>query len=762
MKTKKQIRKWYFTKNSALIAHPVNKTFEEILAQSEQEFRDWVSELRQVVVTLWDNDGQPPIAGFDEDEILTQINKLKNTTTDSFLVNDLLARTELDVIRRTDDTGSVVSQWFPTMMKTKINYSSDITKGKSIYDYFKEDDLFESMIKYCRRHFKKDSFRNYSKGVPKQATDLKEYLYCCRTGREWIKNFEKNRPLHSEFDYWLKPILKEKPYSGNNPEAIKSKPLLIDSNDLQILPIPKLCKINIAPGTEAKRYQIMLYKKGRKLFPAGFRAFRQSYCQAPANFPPLTAKFLYERYMNKLGIKEAIIWDPSAGWGGRILGAMSVRDDFRVKYIGTDPNTDHTTESNRTKYHEIADLHNMIAMGEYPGFTKLKFLLPKKRNQYEIFQCGSEQMHKQPKFKKYKGKVDIVFTSPPYFSKELYSEDEGQSARKFSAYSDWRDGFLKQTLTTAAEWLKPGGYLLWNIADAKFGNELLPLESDSCAILESLGLRKVEILKMALATAPGGNRVDHDAGEEFEVLEHDNFGSKPVRKRQGKATTKNSCKVIGATGNELRLKYEPIFVYQKPPLHKSARVTVDAPWLSKSRAKANLIRRLEKDYLEALNDSQINPNRIRAIYAALKRQRGDYELTDAQNLYNIGVLNDNRTLKVVEYFAAGARIGLPVFVHPKFTNRSGKNEVQRSLVGKNILIRVPDLDSSRSTTAIFCWGMVLEREPVETGILWVKIADEAKFAEALHGLTICINHPQVLKSEAEMTELNDVIGDWLY
>ena len=51
-----------------------------------------------------------------------------------------------------------------------------------------------------------------------------------------------------------------------------------------------------------------------------------------------------------------------------------------------------------------------------------------------------------------KGKLDMVFTSPPYFDREQYSEDDEQSFKSYPMYSDWRDNFLKRpTLTNAYE-----------------------------------------------------------------------------------------------------------------------------------------------------------------------------------------------------------------------------------------------------------------------------------------------------------------------
>ena len=71
---------------------------------------------------------------------------------------------------------------------------------------------------------------------------------------------------------------------------------------------------------------------------------------------------------------------------------------------------------------------------------------------------------------------------------------------------------------------------------------MLPLEKDSSDILESLGMKYVETLKMTLAQMPGGNRIDTETG-------------------QPKA--KNFCKIKNDKGKDIWLKYEPIFVWKK-------------------------------------------------------------------------------------------------------------------------------------------------------------------------------------------------------
>ena len=125
------------------------------------------------------------------------------------------------------------------------------------------------------------------------------------------------------------------------------------------LNIPEKCLVN-AKLDENDLFRIRLFKFGQRIFPVGFKAFRISWCQYAVNFPPLTAKYLYERYTEHIKEQDVInIYDPSSGWGGRCLGAMSVTDDRNVHYIGTDPNTDHWIEElGITKYEYLAKFFN--------------------------------------------------------------------------------------------------------------------------------------------------------------------------------------------------------------------------------------------------------------------------------------------------------------------------------------------------------------------------------------------------------------------
>jgi hypothetical protein len=343
--------------------------------------------------------------------------------------------------------------------------------------------------------------------------------------------FETDFRSKGKTDYWLAPVKEDAEYTGYAEHLKDTKTLTLTKDEILAYSnvIPESSKTNI-DWERSELYRIRYFEHGQKLFPIGFKAFRVSYSQYAVNFPPLTAKFLYEKFTEEWKNEKTIcIWDPSAGWGGRLLGALSVKDDRHITYLANDPNTDHNTSPGRTKYNEVYDFYTKnVNKGGLWGLPHTDF---------KFWQLGSEVMQFNKEFNDFKGKLSVVFTSPPYFAKEAYSEDPEQSYKKFSSYDRWKEEFLKVTLQTAVEWLRPGGYLLWNIADANFGGDLLPLEQDSIDILKSLGMTQLDVIKMTLGQMPGSGRVDAETG---------------------KAKFKNACKTNG-----ILLKYEPIFIFQK-------------------------------------------------------------------------------------------------------------------------------------------------------------------------------------------------------
>ena len=521
-----------YQRNDHIINSDVNVNFEDLLEMTPDQFKDWVVEMRNVLKKSWDTYGCPPRTGKSEDKIIENWNKLETHPVHEFERDDELSDIPNDVIINKSRGGSEVDQFFENMFRTRINYT-DKDNGYSIYDLVADPSRLEQVYKGSLRHFRRDSFYNYALSTIKNST--KYSVVDVDTGKDWISIFFTQPELFKGKDFLLEEVKIKEGLNSGYFQLEQSDILQLTPEQVQMfkdngwLQYRHHSTFDIENMPDDRVYSIRLYNKGKKIFPACFKAFRIGYIQPAVNFPPMTAKYLYERFTNHIKDRPIKIYDPSSGWGGRILGAMSVRDDRTLHYIGTDPNPDNFNSDGSSRYSDLADFYNTKTYRSNPFFSST--------HTYEVFQLGSEEIQHDKDFQKHRGEIDLVFTSPPYFNREAYSEDENQSYKKYgSSYESWRDGFLRPTLSTCAEWLRPDGYLLWNIADILIKGEYLPLEQDSIDILGELGVEYKYKMKMALEGMPGQNRVGED----------------------GKPKCKNFCQV-----NDRYLKYEPIFVFRK-------------------------------------------------------------------------------------------------------------------------------------------------------------------------------------------------------
>ena len=469
----------YFYERSNLLESEVNINFEELLWMNDSQTTEWIDKMRSFILSQWDGEGIPPTIGQSESKIKTNFRKLRDYNIQQFLISD--DDGNKNVIKNYNKFASGVNQFFPTMLKTTVGKSS-------IYDWF-TDEYKDKFHKVIRRILKRDSMYNWSKCLL-QGEELPEHFFIVQHKKNSVENIYKTLTI----------------------EEIEN--------------LDDKYKTNLPLELDDENYKFLVHKfeLGQKLFPAGIQAFRLGLGQPAVNFPPLTARWIYENYTNHIPKEETLnIYDPSSGWGGRILGAMS--SHRKIHYIGTDPNTDNfINELGITRYEYVANFFNDECL-ESNSFWE------EEKNTYHVFQEGSEHIGNHPDFQQYKGKLDLVFTSPPYFDREQYSSDETQSFKSYPQYDDWRDNFLKPTLENAFHSLRNDRYLLWNIADIKIGKDKFhPLEQDSIDILTNLGMEYQGKLKMLMTSMVG---VDQ-------------------------SNVKNSVVI-----EKKALKYEPIFVFYK-------------------------------------------------------------------------------------------------------------------------------------------------------------------------------------------------------
>jgi hypothetical protein len=214
--------------------------------------------------------------------------------------------------------------------------------------------------------------------------------------------------------------------------------------------------------------------RGTYISDSGIRKALRTYTgtQAVSNFRPTAAAAIYRKYAGN----QAVVWDMSCGYGGRLLGAMIAQNV--IKYIGTDP-AENTMLGLQTISSDFADDSNTSVKLHMQG-SEIPFLEPES--------------------------IDFAFTSPPYFDTEKYSDEQTQSYMKFGSVESWNEGFLRSTIRNAYNALKHEKYMILNVANVKSHKTLV---EDTKRIALEEGFVWVEELQLSLsAIAKGGYKYE--------------------------------------------------------------------------------------------------------------------------------------------------------------------------------------------------------------------------------------------------------------
>ena len=124
------------------------------------------------------------------------------------------------------------------------------------------------------------------------------------------------------------------------------------------------------------------------------------------------------------------ILDFSAGWGERLLSSIFMD----VFYTGIDPN-----------------------INLFEGYYKIIDTFAKNKNKYTLINNTIQNVDLKNEM------YDMVFTSPPYFDLEKYTDNNKQSISQYTNEKEWTDNFLKPALKKSYDHLIIGGYMCINI-----------------------------------------------------------------------------------------------------------------------------------------------------------------------------------------------------------------------------------------------------------------------------------------------------------
>ena len=185
--------------------------------------------------------------------------------------------------------------------------------------------------------------------------------------------------------------------------------------------------------------------------------------QMVTQFRPRIAKDLY----NFFGAKKVL--DFSAGWGDRLVGFLTSNAE---SYIGIDPNT-----KLHEPYQQIVDFYNHE--------KKTRFICsPAEDVEYNNLE------------------YDFVFTSPPYFDTEIYTEEHTQSMFRYTQEESWKEDFLFKTLNVIYQGLVEGGRIAINICDSN----TLSTTNDLVDYMRTLGATFEGIVGYEINKRPGSIR----------------------------------------------------------------------------------------------------------------------------------------------------------------------------------------------------------------------------------------------------------------
>jgi hypothetical protein len=167
--------------------------------------------------------------------------------------------------------------------------------------------------------------------------------------------------------------------------------------------------------------------------PATLRRILRTFPGAASvsNFRPTVARAVIHHFSKS---SDTVV-DFSAGYGGRLLGALSIGR----RYIGIEPCSA-----------QVAGLESMIESLRNHGVESFAEVIPG---------CAEDVMKLLPK-----NIANLVFSSPPYFNWEKYSDEASQSFIRYASYDAWIEGFLNPVIRQSFRLLKGKGKFVVNIS----------------------------------------------------------------------------------------------------------------------------------------------------------------------------------------------------------------------------------------------------------------------------------------------------------
>ncbi len=318
-----------------------------------------------------------------------------------------------------------------------------------------------------------------------------------------------------------------------------------------------------------------------------FFSYARLYFDTPINFSPMRAKIIFEHYCPKNGV----IYDYSAGYGGRMMGALCSKQDFT--YVAVEPNSN--------------TYYNLKRLGNYIDQTISK-------RKYHIYNLCSEKFQPQAE------SIDFIFSCPPFFKKEIYCDEITQSINNYPEYNEWLEEYVRPTVQNCFSALKEKGVYGVDILNYTYWGKTYPLIEDWIRIAKEEGFIYKEKVPVASKFRKKENEGEYIylfmKKEEYNLPDYTpgkiQLDAEEARKKQQRAKYRKEHRTIGEYdifGNLLELYSEdncPVDkeIYKSNKLYnaKYYKVYYGEDIIQQSIQTKNPICKIDEEYFFSLSD----------------------------------------------------------------------------------------------------------------------------------------------------------------
>jgi hypothetical protein len=168
--------------------------------------------------------------------------------------------------------------------------------------------------------------------------------------------------------------------------------------------------------------------------------------------------------LNKSVLKGTRVFTPTLGWSSYYYG---LAETGITQYVGVDviPSVCEGVTDFAKKY--------------YPNIKTNIICSP-----------SEKLLENKPFIKKYRGKFDLVFFSPPYFKLEMYEGGE-QSTSNYPTYKEWLEKYWEKTIKLCEILLEDGGTLCYILSG--YGSKKVKEEYDLLGDMNAITARYFEL-----------------------------------------------------------------------------------------------------------------------------------------------------------------------------------------------------------------------------------------------------------------------------